>query len=46
MATEVSGSVMADVAAKLDTLNLTDDERRAHAVVLAAGLQAGRAPEV
>jgi len=47
MATEIRGSVIASLAPKLDTLDLTEEEHAALAVVLAAGLEAGRErPEV
>jgi len=47
MATEIPGSVIASLAPKLDTLELTEEEHAALAVVLAAGLEAGRErPEV
>ncbi len=47
MATEIPGTVIASLAAKLDTLELTEEERIALGVVLAAGLESGRErPEV
>jgi len=42
MATEIPGSVIASLAPKLDTLDLTEEEHAALAVVLTAGLEAGR----
>jgi hypothetical protein len=47
MATEIQGSVLSGLMTKLDTLELTEDEHTALAVLLAAGVEAGReAPEV
>ncbi len=42
MATEIPGSVIASLATKLDTLELTEEEHDALAVVLSAGLESGR----
>jgi len=47
MATQIPGTVIAALATKLDTLDLTEEEHAALAVVLAAGLESGRErPEV
>lgn len=47
MATQIPGSVLAALAARLDTLELTEEEHVALAVVLASGLETGRErPEV
>ena len=42
MATQIPGTVIATLVDKLDTLELTEDEHTALAVVLAAGLESGR----
>jgi hypothetical protein len=41
MTMEISGRVLEGLAEKLDTLDLTDEERKALAMVLAAGIRAG-----
>lgn len=47
MATQIPGTVIASLAAKLDTLDPAEEEHAALAVVLAAGLARGRErPEV
>ncbi len=44
MATEIPGTVIASLAAKLDTLDLSEEEHAALAVLLAAGSESGREP--
>jgi len=44
MATHIPGSVIASLATKLDSLELSEEEHAALAVVLAAGLENGREP--
>jgi hypothetical protein len=44
MATEIPGTVIASLAAKPDSLDLTEEEHAALAVLLAAGLGSGREP--
>jgi hypothetical protein len=47
MAAQIPGTVIASLADKLDSLDLTEEEHAALAVVLAAGLESGRErPEV
>jgi hypothetical protein len=47
MATRIPNEVVDGLAAKLDTLQLTDEEHAALGVLLAAGLESGRErPEV
>ena len=47
MATQIPGTVIASLATKLDTLDLSEEEHAALALVLAAGLESGRErPEV
>jgi len=47
MATQIPGTVIAALATKLDSLDLSEEEHAALAVVLAAGLESGRErPEV
>ena len=42
MATQIPGTVIASLATKLDSLDLSEEEHAALAVVLAAGLESGR----
>ena len=44
MTTQIPGSVIASLATKLDSLELTEEEHAALAVVLEAGLESGREP--
>jgi hypothetical protein len=44
MATEIPGTVIASLAAKPDSLDLSEEEHAALAVVLAAGLESGQVP--
>jgi len=44
MATQIPGTVIASLATKLDSLDPSEQEHAALAVVLAAGLESGREP--